>query len=102
MVQARDAVEQRELGCFSEFNFSPHPFKARIPPFAPMHTDCNFCGAGSKDNKLIFDSDRRAAFLDMQKTLMCMRERSALQCHRRETSSDDSSTMSGVTRGLSL
>ena len=24
MVQARDAVEQRELGCFSEFNFSPH------------------------------------------------------------------------------
>jgi len=67
-----------------------------------MHTDRNFCGAGSKDNKLIFDSDRRAAFSDMQKTLMCMRERSALQRRRRETSSDDSSTMSGVTRGLSL
>jgi hypothetical protein len=37
---------------------------------------------------------------DMQKTPMC--EGTALQCRRRETSSDDSSTMSDATRGLSF
>jgi hypothetical protein len=79
MVQARDAVEQRELRCFNEFNFFGRiSFKARIRPFALMHADRSFCGAGSNDNKLIFDSARRAALSDMQKTLLCICQGSAL------------------------
>jgi hypothetical protein len=47
------------------------------------HTDHNFCGTGSNDNKLIFDLSGRADRSGSAKNVHV--QKNALKCRRRET-----------------